>query len=456
MFGFIDAIKAKLYRDASKRPESTVGRVGGTVSPGAAYEPARRYQTHADRILAMRAALVCPPVYVALGMWRDLMRIPTVRIESARVGGAEPSANALAYAEHIRRSLGVDCVSPIGTRWSVLWGELIGAIEYGFGVWEMVPREVDGVWYTPLSYRDPASIAWWLVGPDEELAGCVQMPVSGWHGNGAEIPARQMLHLAWRPVSRSDFSGIGILRPAATLAEDHKLASQLRIVGVQRFAVGTPTAEISVEDARQLGEKAKADADDLETALSEYVSSDRAYLIPPPGWKVDIKAADYDVSRLDAVIGSIAREIYELVSMQHMLLGSADGSGSYAVGQVQENASRQSGQSACDWIADELSDSYIPRALEWQFGPGIDRAEMPRIRIDGLSSQAFADPAFLATLPALAAARFLTPDRGIEAAIRAAKELPEMEAATAAPRILRAPAAPAMPDPPPTRIGNAG
>src|SRR5574343_269390 len=103
MFGLVDKLRAMVMRDDSRRVEAPVGRIGGLASTsGAAYEPARRYQSHPDRIIAMRSALVCPPVYVALGMWRDLMRVPTPRVEPGKVGDAEPSANAIAYAEHVK------------------------------------------------------------------------------------------------------------------------------------------------------------------------------------------------------------------------------------------------------------------------------------------------------------------------------------------------------------------
>lgn len=387
MFGLVDKLRALVMRDDARRVDAPMGTVGGKIGTGAVYEAARRYQAHPDRVLAMRSALVCPPVYVALGMWRDLMRVPTPRVEPGRVDDAEPSANAVAYAEHVKACLGIGGSSPAGVRWSSLWGELLGAVEYGYGVWETVAEEHGSEWYTLLKYRDPASVAWWVLGEDEELAGCVQQPLSGF-GRGVTIPASQLFRLTWRPVSRSDYSGIGILRPAATLAVDHAAAAQLRIVGVQRFAVGTPVAKVDAETAARLGPQAKADADAIETALSEYTSSDRAYLIPPPGWDVSIFGADYDVSRINAVLADIARSIYELVAMQWMLLGSGEGGGSYSLGETQVAASRQSAQAVCDWLAEEVSAGFIPRAIKWRFGD-VDPRELPRLHFDGLASEAF-------------------------------------------------------------------
>lgn len=442
MFGMVDQLRAQAMRDDSRRAESARGRVGGIVSTGAAYEQARRYQAHPERIALMRAALVCPPVYVAAGMWRDLMRIPTARVEPASVDGAEPTPNAVVYANHVARCIGL-ANNPLGVRWSTLWGEMLGAVEYGFGLWETVAENVGGVWYTRLLYRDPASIAWWLVGQDEEFAGCVQQPRYGFSG-GIEIPASQLFRLTWRSVSRSDMSGVGFLRPAATLAEDHKVASQLRMVGVQRFAVGTPVATVDPEEARRAGPNAAADATDVQTMVEEYATADRAGLTMPPGWKLDIFGADYDVSRLNAVIGDISRSIYELVSMQHMLLGSADGSGSYAVGEVQRDASRQSAQAVCDVLGDEITAGLIPRIVRWQFGD-VDPAELPRLRFDGLASEAFVQ--HLDKLAALHQAGVLALGPEARAAIHAALELPPPEAARPVQGIGLRAAAPPMPNP---------
>jgi len=384
MFGLVDQLRAKSLQDATERPVAALGTFGGAYGIGAQYETATRYRSHPDRVRAMRAALVCPPVYVALGMWRDLMRVPTVRCEPA--GGEDATPQAKAYADHIKACLGLGVVSPIGTRWSALWDELLGAVEYGFGLWEMVPREVGGVWYTPLAYRDPASVSHWLADANGDLAAAVQQPLT--MGSMVAIPASQLLRLTWRPVSRNDFTGTGILRPAATLADDHRVMSQLRLVGVQRFAVGTPFASIDREAAEALGPKAKEDADALEAMLQDYTASERAGGVLPPGWDVKMFGGDFDVSRLNAVISDVARSIYELVMMQWVMLGSGDGGGSYSLGETQLEASRQSAQSVCDWLGGELSASYVPRALRWQFGD-VAEADMPRIVFDGLASEAF-------------------------------------------------------------------
>ena len=442
MFGLVDQLRAQSMRDDSQRVDAPKGRVGGVVGTGAAYEQSRRYQAHPDRILAMRAALVCPPVYVALGMWRDVMRVPTPRVEPARIDGAEPTPNAVAYAEHIKACLGIGGASPAGVRWSSLWGELLGSVEYGFGAWETVAEEHGGEWYTVLKYRDPASVAWWVLGEDEELAGCVQMPAYGMSG-GILIPASQLFRLTWRPVSRSDYSGIGILRPAATLAVDHAAAAQLRIVGVQRFAVGTPVAKVDADTAAKLGPAAKTDADDMEAMLSDYTSSDRAYLVPPPGWDVNIFGADYDVSRINAVLADIARSIYELVAMQWMLLGSGEGGGSYSLGETQVAASRQSAQAVCDWLAEEVSAGFIPRAIKWRFGE-VDTRELPRLHFDGLASEAFVS--HLDKLAALSTAGMLKVGPESIAKIHAALELAPPEERKVTGLGLR-PAAPPMPTP---------
>ena len=446
MFGLVDKLRAMVMRDDSRRVDTPAGTIGGkAMMTGAAYEPSRRYQAHPDRILAMRAALVCPPVYVALGMWRDLMRVPTPRMEPGKVEGAEPTPNAIAYAEHVKACLGIGGSSPAGVRWSSMWGELLGSVEYGFGAWETIAEEHGGEWYTVLKYRDPASVAWWVMGEDEELAGCVQQPLSG-YGRGVEIPKSQLFHLVWRPVSRSDFSGIGILRPAATLAVDHAAAAQLRIVGVQRFAVGTPVAKVDAETAARLGPQAVKDADDIATMLADYASSDRAYLVPPPGWDVSIFGADYDISRINAVLADISRSIYELVAMQWMLLGSGEGGGSYSLGETQVAASRQSAQAVCDWLAEEVNAGLIPRIVRWRFGE-VDPVDLPRLCFDGLASEAFVT--HLESLAALHQAGILQIGPESRAKVHAALELAPPEERRSVGLGLRpqTPASPPMPTP---------
>ena len=417
-FGSVPASVASQMTDDRERPESMRGVTGGAMRrAGAEYEHARRLQAHPARMASHRAAMTVGPVYTACGCWTDVMSTPTVKVEAA-----DDSPESESYAEHIRQSLGIGARSPIGSKWGRTKSELLAVALLGFGVWEMVPREVDGVWYTPLAVRDQASIDSWLTGPDDTLVGCVQRAVGSWQS--AVIPASQMLHIAWRAVAPTDFSGMGFLRPMDSLADDYRILSQLRMVAAQRFAVGTPVGKPNALAAQTSPTDFKAQSDSLDTILSEYAASDRAHITLPIGFDLDKFGGDIDLSLIDAAIDATGRRALEIVLMQWLMLGSGSGGGSYALGEMMGEKSNQSAQGAWDVLLEALTEGYIPRAIRWQFGD-VDPAKLPSFRADGLKSKAFARPDTLAALPGLVAAGMVGWTQADEDSLRSELEMEE-------------------------------
>ena len=430
----VDKTRAEALQSADVRPESARGVGGGIISgSGAIYEPTTQRRAHPERMRLFRAAKVTAPVYLTSSLWANTMRLATASVEPG-----DDSPQAAEYAAHIKASLGIGTVSPVGVRWPVLFAELLGAVEYGFSVHELVCVEVDGRWYTVPEYRDQASVAWWLWDERDRFAGAVQQPRDRASGS-IVLPAGTMLRLTWRPEGRTDASGMGYLRPMEPLAADYQILSALRIVAAQRWAVPTPVASIDPETEARKGAAAVEDADALQETLSMHASGDRAYLVMPSGWKLDTYGGDFDISRIEASIDATSRRIMEVLMQQYLMLGSANAGGSYSASETQLEASRLAAQGVLEWLADSLSAEYVPRAIAWAFGD-VPSAMLPRLRFDGLSSEVFLR--HLAALPALVASRIVPMTRELQDAVVRALEIPQSEVAD---DITTAPA-PAMPE----------
>lgn len=423
-YGLASVDEAIRLTDDRERPASIVGTVGGAAgwARGAAYEHNTRLAAHSDRCAAFRKVMTCGPVVSAREIWRNLVHIPTYVVEPA-----DESPQAVRNADHVKACLGIDTVSPIGTRWASKLDELLTYEDYGFGLWEAVPVQVGGVWYTPLAYRDPASIYAWVLDANGKLCAAEQMPVSGYAGLRT-IPMSQAFHMVARPQSADDFSGVGLLRPVEPYYAQWVALNQLALVAAQRWAVATPTGRINVETARLLGinvdeawELAQRQA--LVTTLQKYTAADEAYMIPPAwvelgefGGKVD------NLSAIDAMIGERERRMSSVYSSQWMMLGTTGSGGTQALSTVQVEAQRDNVSALVDRLLGNMG-PYITRAVRWQFGEQEPAELMPHIRADGLGSEAFAE--YLAQIPALVSADAIRPDDGMRDALRRTLELPE-------------------------------
>ena len=412
------AMGNRLLEDPQDPPPER-GRVGGNSRGqwGSAYEHNRRLQAHRDRITAMRRCNTYGPVAIGLDAWLGVMHQPTWSCEP---GDDSPAAQV--YADHLAACLGIGRHSPLGVNWAAKLEELLTACLYGFGLWETIPENIDGVWYTRLLYRDPASISHWVVDESDRLVAAEQVPLQGF-GTGVVIPMSQLLHIVWRPVSADDYTGVGMLRAVEPLYNDAVTLQQLAIVAAQRWAVGTPTVTLDEEMAARYGmdtpELMAAELAKAKSTVKGYTSHEQAHITHLP-W---VKLGDYggDISQLPAIDGMIDardRRILTVWLQQWLMLGSANAGGSYSLGDAQVRAGRDHAGGVLSWLCQALQ-TYIARAVRWQFGP-VQNSQLPRLRFDGLASEAFVEK--LTALPSLVSAGLLVVDDTVTTDIRRALE----------------------------------
>jgi len=405
--------------DTTARPESAMGVVGGPAQGWAnGYEHNRLLQTNSKSILAMRKVLTSPAVYVGADAWLALMQSPTWRVRPA---GDDEFSRRL--ADHIRACLGIEQPPVLGIPWEVRLESLLSSALFGFGLWELVCREVDGVWYTDLQSRDQASITSFQVDASDRLVGYLQSPVAGWSSTASVLPAGRCLHLVHRPRGETDWCGTGMLRACEPEYQDRVALSQLAIAGAQRWAMPTPTATPDYQMTRDMGltsEQVDAELLDVRTMLKGYTSSERAYMVLPPWIKLTPFGGDVQAPQaLDTMISARDHRMLMVFLQQWLMLGSVGSGGSYSLGETQVKAGADHAAQTLRRLCRQMG-SYIDRAIRWQFGDSVSRLQMPTLEFDGLNSETYV--AQLAALSGLVQAGILTPDDGMEDDVRRALE----------------------------------
>lgn len=414
----ITEAEAQDLLDTAKRPEDQLGVLGGPYQASInAFEHNRRLQAPRQAIQSYRKVLSCPAVYVGADAWMSLMQSPTWRIAPA-----DDTPEAQKYADHIGACLGIGQPPALGVPWAVRLESLLSSVLYGFAVFELVCRQVDGVWYTDIQSRDQASIAAFVVDGNDRMVAIDQAPVSGWMSVPARIPASRILHLVHRPRGDGDYYGCGTLRACEPEYGDRVRLSGLAISGAQRWALPTPVAKPNYELARQMGltpEQMTAEISDATQMLSKYTSSEQAYLFLPPWIDLDTFGGDVSAPQaIDSMIDARDRRMLTVFLQQHLMLGSANAGGSYSLGETHVKAAQEHAAQTLTRLCRQMS-SYIQRALQWQFGD-VPRTMLPTIQFDGLNSETFVQN--LGNLASLVTAGLLTPDDGIEDNLRRALE----------------------------------
>ena len=418
MYYPVNDSESKRLLDTSTRPETSFGVIGGPRQGYAnAFEHNRKLQTNREAMFAMRKVLTSPAVYVGADAWMSLMLSPTWRIRPA-----DESAESLKYADHIGACLGIGQPPALGVPWEVRLESLLSPSLFGFGVWELVCKNVNGVWYTDIQSRDQASIAAFIVDANDKVVAVDQTPVYGWSSSIATIPASRILHIVHRPRGDGDFCGLGMLRACEPEYGDRVALSQLAIAGAQRWALQTPVIKPNQEMVRDLGltpEQVQTEINDAQLMLKAYTSSEQAYLILPSFLEIDTFGGDISAPQaLDSMIDSRDRRMLTVFLQQWLMLGSANAGGSYSLGETHVRAGEEHAAQTLTRLCRNMS-SYIERAVKWQFGD-VSRLKLPAITFDGLNSETFVQK--LEALTGLVSSGILTPDDKMEDDVRRALE----------------------------------
>ena len=418
MYKPITEAESRQLLDTTERPEVAMGAVGGpSQGYGNAFEHNKRLQNNLTAIQSMRKVLSSPAVYVGADAWLALMQSPTWRIKPG-----DDSPQSQKHVDHLGANLGIGQPPALAVPWAVRLESLLSSVLYGFGVWELVCRKVEGVWYTDMQSRDQASLSTFITGPNDELVAIEQTALSGWTRRVAQIPASRLLHIVHRPRGDNDFHGMGTLRACEPEYGDRVKLSGLAISGAQRWALPTPVCKPNQEMARQMGitpEQMKVEISDAEAMLSKYTSSEQAYLILPPWIEIVTFGGDVTAPQaIDAMIDARDRRMLTVFLQQHLMLGSANAGGTYSMAETHVKAAQEHAAQTLTRLCRQLS-SFIQRCIQWQFGD-VPRATLPTIEFDGLNSETFVQN--LAALASLVTVGLLTPDDGLEDELRRALE----------------------------------
>lgn len=417
---FRPVTKAESLRllDTSTRPESANGINGGPQTGYVnAYEHNKRLQNNRTAIESYRKVLTSPAVYTGVDAWMGLMQSATFRVEAAN-----ESPEAEAYANHIGACLGLGQAPALGIPWEVRLESLLMSCLYGFSVYELVCKQINGVWYTDMQSRDQASIAAFVLDEKEQLVGIEQAPVYGWSSSISMIPASRLLHIVHRPRGDTDYYGLGMLRACEPEYRDRVALSQSAISGAQRWALPTPVMQPDYALAQQMGltpEQIASEIADAILVMKSYTGAERSYMFLPSWIKIDTFGGDVaSPEKIDMMIDARDRRMLTTFLQQSLMLGSANAGGSYSLGETHVKMAEEHAASTLTRLSRQLS-SYIARAIEWNFG-SYDRTNLPTIRFDGLNSETFIQK--LEVLSGLVSSGLLDKDQELKSELRRALE----------------------------------
>ena len=337
--------------------------------------------------------------------------------------------NALEMAEWVRANLW----EYQRGGWQTFIERAVSAVWQGFSLFEIVvafDREIGRVRLDQLAPMLPRTVyewgrfddgRWGLVQHGYTGDPDVDEPFAMSVGEGEAFGPDKILHFPWDGEGDNP-EGCSVLRPCYGGWQARKLYLKLEASGYERGAFGIPYVEVDAQ-ARA------ADSSQVNEILRELRTGARAWAALPPGYT--LRFADFPMK------GAEIREARRAAGMDmaraalapFLFTGEPGAGGAYALVKGHQDFFQMALQSAADMIAGVLSDgpdALIKRLVGWNF-EGVDA--FPYIAPGAIS---IGDPDKLVTaIKSAAEASVLTPDEGVEEAVRSALGLPEMSEATA-------------------------
>lgn len=295
------------------------------------------------------------------------------------------------------------------TSFEQVLNEALSIIEFGHAVFEVTQKVVmdhpvfgSYVGIKNLGWRSPRTIDRWNLDEQTGKLKSIHQVAYGTLDRFVEIPAEYLLVMTLNRMG-SNFEGISMVRPCYGSYKRKLSYMKLNAIGIEKFAIPTPVAEVPQSD------NTGTQFDNLIDALENFVNHESQYLTHPKDWKVTLVGNTYDPQKVEYSVDAEDRRMTNAFLANFLSLGSGGTGGSYA-------------------LSNDLSDffmaglDYIAKIIETEINKGVIvntikanrgvRSKYPKLTHSDVSDRAGKELAD--AMKALVDARIVVPDDKLE------------------------------------------
>lgn len=306
--------------------------------------------------------------------------------------------------------------------WDKFISEALTCVDFGHSVFEITnklvtgdPKYGDFIGISDLGFRSPKTIERWNLDPKTDKLFSILQLAFGDTARNIEIPGNFLVVFS---IDRegSNYEGISMLRCCYGPWFRKDLYLKLNAIGIEKFAIPTPVAEIPQ------GAQGTDQYDALIEALVGFTQHESQYLTYPEGWKVNLVTNVYDPQKVDHSVEMEDTRIIKGFLANFLNLGmTQSAAGSRSLGEDLREFFLAGIQFIADEIASEINLTLVPMIVMQNYGP---RAKYPKCKSRGISDAVGQE--FGNMMKALADAQYITPDDPLEDHLRKRLKLPDM------------------------------
>lgn len=352
----------------------------------------------------------------------------TWEIQPGTIGDADPTDEAKADADLIRQILFEDLA------FDDFIEEAATVADFGHSVFEFT----DAVKQNPklgsyntlgaLSWRSPRTIHRWNLDPANGKLVSITQYAYGDLERLVTIPAEFLLVFNIKKEG-SNFEGRSLLRHCYGNYIRKNIYLKLNAIGIEKFAIPTPVATVPA------GQEANPEFAKMEQVLRHYTTHQRAYIIKPAGWELELQTNPYDPQKVEVSIDNEDKRMAKGFLAAFLELGTS-GHGSQSLSMDLSDFFLKSLQYVSNRIRSPINRQLIPRMIQLNRGP---REVYPKLTASGIDDRA--SYLLAESLGIFVDKKILRPDDKLEVSMRKLYDLPPMSEEGRADRVT----APAQP-----------
>jgi hypothetical protein len=264
-------------------------------------------------------------------------------------------------------------------------GEILTFLAHGFSIFEVIhENKISSEFgaYTGLAnlaFRNQTTITEWRVDPRTSHLTEVHQEQSG----DAEVDVwlKTDTLLMFFNEREGDDNGFPLLRPLYGPYKRKLLIETLKMIGIERSAIPTPTLQVP-ENISPKDEEYKAAVNILNT----FTSAENAYITYPKGWELDLhQNSGFDPMKLEDSIKREDEKMAGAILATFLELGTGGNGGAYALGENLERFFAQVIASFAKAIANTINTKLVPNLMRLNYGDELE--VMPKITFTGITDK---------------------------------------------------------------------
>lgn len=304
--------------------------------------------------------------------------------------------------------------------WEQYMQEALTCCDFGHAVFERTHKIVENhpkfgsyIGLKNMGWRSPRTLEKWNVDKDSGQLVSVTQISNGDLDAYVDMAAKYLTVITLKKEG-SNYEGISMLRGIYGNFLRKKVYMKLNAIGVEKFAIPTPTLEVPDIDLNS------EQYNNAVEVLENFVGHESQYITYPLGWKLTLVSNTYDPEKVEKSVDAEGARMARAFLANFLNLGQGGSSGSYALSNDLSDFFTASLDFLARLIVDDINRTIIPELIKMN---RPDRQEYPTICHSGISDKAGKELSEI--LNSLAGTKYIVPDDALEEHLRKQYKLPK-------------------------------